>query len=89
MSWVFWKNKKLSNPAFRRVGYAVLTVMFVASEFAGWPPSLAPQLKEARAINCGFGSDIGGGRCRGFITDTAQTTWSVPSDWNGQAAFSV
>jgi len=47
---VSWTNKNLSKPAFRRVGYAVLTVMFVVSEFAGWPPSLAPQVKEARAI---------------------------------------
>src|SRR6266849_6804920 len=33
------------------------------------------------AVSCGFGSAIAGGRCQGFITDTAQTTWTVPSDW--------
>src|SRR5579864_1615470 len=39
-------------------------------------------VKQSHAISCGFGSDIGGGRCRGFITNTAQTTWTVPGDWN-------
>jgi len=39
----------------------------------------------ARAVSCGFGSAIGGGQCRGFITDTAQTTWTVPSDWNSSS----
>ncbi len=41
----------------------------------------------AYATTCGAGSnitftDIGGGRCRGFITTTGATTWTVPSDWN-------
>jgi hypothetical protein len=30
--------------------------------------------------SCGFGSPIGGGLCRGYLT--SGTTWSVPSDWN-------
>jgi hypothetical protein len=38
--------------------------------------------KNARAISCGFGSDIGGGRCRGFITTAGSGTWTVPGDWN-------
>ncbi len=41
------------------------------------------QVPEARAaVTCGFGSDNGAGRCIGFITQTASTTWVVPNDWN-------
>ncbi len=36
-----------------------------------------------RAITCGFGSDIGGGVCRGFLTSTAGgLSFTVPADWN-------
>src|SRR5690349_169822 len=38
--------------------------------------------RPAHAITCGFGSDTGNGTCRGFITSTTATTWTVPSDWN-------
>jgi hypothetical protein len=34
----------------------------------------------ALAVSCGFGTDIGGGQCRGYIT--SGTTWTVPADWN-------
>ena len=34
----------------------------------------------ASDVTCGFGTDIGGGVCRGYIT--SGTTWNVPSDWN-------
>lgn len=30
--------------------------------------------------SCGFGTDVGGGECRGYIT--SGSTWNVPSDWN-------
>lgn len=36
----------------------------------------------ANATTCGFGSDIGGGKCRGYITATGSGTFNVPSDWN-------
>lgn len=32
------------------------------------------------ATTCDFGSDIGGGQCRGYLT--SGTTWTVPADWN-------
>jgi YD repeat-containing protein len=32
-----------------------------------------------QAIACGFGADIGGGQCRGYLT--SGTTFTVPSDW--------
>lgn len=34
----------------------------------------------AVAATCGFGTDIGGGVCRGYLT--SGTSWTVPSDWN-------
>ncbi|MDD3491368.1 MAG: hypothetical protein PHG13_00090 [Candidatus Pacebacteria bacterium] len=37
------------------------------------------QLAEAQTV-CGFGSDIGNGQCRGFIT--SGSTWNVPVDWD-------
>ncbi len=37
----------------------------------------------ASAVTCGYGTEVGAsGMCRGFITATTTTTWSVPSDWN-------
>jgi hypothetical protein len=32
------------------------------------------------AFACDFGSAVGGGSCRGYLT--SGTTWTVPSDWN-------
>ncbi len=42
-----------------------------------WPVS-------ANAITCGFGTDIGGGVCRGFLTSPtgSNQTFTSPSDWN-------
>jgi len=42
------------------------------------------EIKEARAITCGFGAEIGTtGVCRGFLTVTGSNqTWTSPSDWN-------
>jgi hypothetical protein len=41
------------------------------------------QVKTAQAIDCGFGTDIGGGVCRGFLTTTGSLlTWTSPADWN-------
>src|SRR5271170_4975440 len=34
------------------------------------------------AYACGFGSSIAGGQCRGYLTSTTTTSWTVPSDWN-------
>lgn len=34
------------------------------------------------ATVCDFGSDIGGGQCRGYLTATGSNTWSVPADWS-------
>src|SRR3989344_8788301 len=52
--------------------------------FSGWPQifNFPPKIQEAQAITCGFGSDIGGGQCRGFLTDTGAATFTVPDDWN-------
>ncbi len=33
----------------------------------------------AHATSCDFGSDIGGGQCKGFIYSSS---WTVPMDWN-------
>src|SRR5450631_1057904 len=30
---------------------------------------------------CGSGSDIGSGLCRVYLTATASSTWTVPTDW--------
>ena len=62
-------------------------VLIISWIFSGWPqiwqkPAIPPEIQEARAITCGFGSDIGGGQCRGFLTTTGAGTWSVPSDWS-------
>ncbi|MES2203404.1 MAG: fibronectin type III domain-containing protein [Patescibacteria group bacterium] len=53
-------------------------LLFFATIFAFFPlPALA--------VTCGFGSDIGGGQCRGVITTTGLNTFSVPSDWNNSS----
>ena len=31
---------------------------------------------------CGFGSPIAGGKCRGYLTSTTTTSWAVPFDWS-------
>ena len=36
----------------------------------------------AHAVTCKFGSDIGGGVCRGYLTAVGAHTWTSPSDWN-------
>lgn len=36
----------------------------------------------ASAVTCGFGSEIAGGQCRGYLTTTGANTWTVPSDWS-------
>ena len=41
-----------------------------------------PRIKDAQAITCGFGTDINGSECRGYITVTGSGTWTVPSDWS-------
>jgi hypothetical protein len=70
------KSSQKPKPCYARaqVLLGLLCLSFAAGVFAPW--------HAARAVSCGFGSAIGGGQCRGFITDTAQTTWTVPSDWN-------
>lgn len=40
--------------------------------------ALAPGV--AFGATCGFGSAIGGGQCRGYLT--SGSSWSVPADWN-------
>jgi hypothetical protein len=44
--------------------------------------SLVFPFAQTHAITCGFGSDIGGGVCRGYLTTTGAGTFTVPSDWN-------
>src|SRR5437870_3849654 len=34
------------------------------------------------AATCGFGSSIGGGQCRGYLTTADTSPWTVPTDWN-------
>jgi len=79
MSRAFIHNK------FLRI-FIVFLVIF-AWLFSGWPriwnnPPIPPKVQVARAITCGFGSDIDGVQCRGFITTTGAGTWAVPSDWS-------
>ena len=41
--------------------------------------------REARAVTCGFGSEIAGGLCQGFLTSnpgSGDQSWTVPGDWN-------
>jgi hypothetical protein len=40
-----------------------------------------PEPPQAFAITCGFGSDIGGGVCRGFLTSASVSPFNKPSDW--------
>lgn len=40
---------------------------------------------ETKAATCGFGIEIGGGLCRGYLTSTTTTSFSVPSDWNSSS----
>ena len=63
---------------------AILSLLFMWF-LSGWPqiwhnPPIPPKVEKVHAITCGFGSDIGGNQCRGYIT--SGTTWNVPSDWN-------
>lgn len=58
--------------------------------FSGWPqiwhnPPILPKIQEVQATDCIFGSDIGGGQCRGYLT--SGITWNVPSDWNSSSNF--
>src|SRR5262249_14883537 len=41
------------------------------------------------ATTCGFGSDIGGGQCRGYLTTTGSGTWTVPNDWSSTNTIEV
>lgn len=56
---------------------------FLAS-FALWLILVAPCFAA-----CGFGSSIGGGQCRGFLTTTGTNTWTVPSDWSNTNKIEV
>ncbi len=53
----------------KRTSVAYLTLFFLCG---------VPQL--VSAITCGFGTDIGGGVCRGYLT--SGSSWTVPADWN-------
>jgi len=54
-----------------------LTILFLFGD-------LNVQRSEAAVTtkSCDFGSLVAGGQCRGYLTSTAKTTWTVPSDWN-------
>ncbi|MDE1925298.1 MAG: hypothetical protein KGH79_03935 [Patescibacteria group bacterium] len=52
---------------------AAIAAVVVLAALGANPPT-------ASAITCGFGTDIGGGVCRGYLT--SGTSWTVPSDWN-------
>jgi hypothetical protein len=73
----FGESAGKTQSQFGRAGVRVLFIFICLVLAAGF---IAP--KDAGAISCGFGSNIGGNTCQGFITDTAQTTWTVPGDWN-------
>src|SRR3990167_5789290 len=62
---------------FAKIQTTLLVVAVVVATSVSFYP------ETAHAITCGFGSDIGGGECRGFIT--SGTTFAVPSDWNSNS----
>jgi hypothetical protein len=57
-----------------RISALLLSSLLIVS------PVLFSFPSSAFATTCGFGSDIGGGQCQGFLTSS--TSWTVPSDWN-------
>jgi hypothetical protein len=50
-------------------------------DYASWGGTL-PTGGTGPSFGCGFGEDIDGTHCRGYITATSETSWQVPSDWN-------
>src|SRR3989344_6435759 len=69
---------KKAHVALKKLLPSLSVVAFVLAVSSAW--LFVPQT--AHAITCGFGSDIGGGECRGFITTTGDSSWTVPDDWN-------
>jgi|GEM_PF-3785517 len=81
-------RSKLGINKFSKISRFLLIFLLVFSWiFSGWPriwqkPAIPPKIQEVRALTCGFGTEIAGGQCRGYLTTTGAQTWSVPSDWN-------
>ena len=72
-------RKKISHT--RSLARKLLPFLFVA--LAVILAGALSRVKHSNAITCGFGSDIGGGRCRGYLTTSGSVqNWTVPGDWN-------
>lgn len=56
---------------------ALLTIAPGLGLFINSPTSTNTQQP---SVTCGFGRDIGGGQCRGYLT--SGSIWTVPADWN-------
>jgi hypothetical protein len=60
-----------------------------------WPKvpftQFPPKVHDAKAVTCGsgFGTDIGGNVCLGFLTTSDTSPWTVPDDWSSVVSIEV
>src|SRR5438105_3697808 len=67
---------RVAHPAPSRITLVVFASLVLSGVLLFAP-------RTTLAITCGFGTDIGGGVCRGFLTTTGSNqTFTSPSDWN-------
>lgn len=74
----------LQSMSKRLAAYWLLILMVGTNIVSVWlqDKTFTP-VKKVKAITCGFGTDIGGGVCRGFLTTTGSNqTFTSPADWN-------
>lgn len=83
------KTKRNTKKIIRHTLKVIFTCLLVLTNLLTEIPRLSlpgikTGIKEAQAITCGFGSEIGtSGVCRGFLTTSGSNqTWTSPSDWN-------
>ncbi len=81
---------RLAGYAARSIRPVFVTLFLIVWLLSGWPAvhigedlRFPPAIPKAHAVACGFGTDIGGGVCQGFLTVTGSNqTFTSPSDWN-------
>ena len=60
-----------------------LSLLFTASTLI--PFSVPVSNAAVITKQCGFGTRISNGQCRGYLTTTGAGTWTVPFDWNNSS----
>lgn len=76
---VLWAGGVL--PVLTSTAHATDTASFI---FDG-AQYLGSFTRNYRDTSCGFGTYIGNGTCRGYLTAAGAHTWTVPSDWNSSS----